>query len=181
MRGVHLQEVSVSGHSTIFCLNSLQNGHLSKDSSYWNQACPSCKSWLHYLNSLQSGRLSKDSSYWSQVRLSFKSWLYCLHSLQSGCLSKNSFYKSWACLSKLKLTILPQLALKQRKILTGHKRLHLHEKKKVDTSKGRFTRYDFCLRLSHAIFVARAARVMKKSYTISTISNLPVATIVVGF
>ena len=47
--------------------------------------------------------------------------------------------------------------------------------------KGRFTRYDFCLRLSHAIFVARAARVMKKSYTISTISNLPVATIVVGF
>ena len=47
--------------------------------------------------------------------------------------------------------------------------------------KGRFTRYDFCLRLSHAIFVARGARVMKKSYTISTISNLPVATIVVGF
>ena len=37
--------------------------------------------------------------------------------------------------------------------------------------KGRFTRYDFCLRLSHAIFVARAARVMEKSYTISTISN----------
>ena len=38
-------------------------------------------------------------------------------------------------------------------------------------AKGRFTRYDFCLRLSHAIFVARAARVIKKSYTISTISN----------
>ena len=37
--------------------------------------------------------------------------------------------------------------------------------------KGRFTRYDFCLRLSHAVFVARAARVMEKSYTISTISN----------
>ena len=38
-------------------------------------------------------------------------------------------------------------------------------------TKGRFTRYDFCLRLSHAIFVARAARVMEKSYMISTISN----------
>ena len=34
-----------------------------------------------------------------------------------------------------------------------------------------FTRYDFCLRLARAIFVARAARVMEKSYTISTISN----------
>ena len=30
-------------------------------------------------------------------------------------------------------------------------------------------RYDFCLRLSHAIFIAHAARVMEKSYTISTI------------
>ena len=37
--------------------------------------------------------------------------------------------------------------------------------------KGRFTRYDFSLRLSDAIFIARAARVMEKSYTISTISN----------
>ena len=44
--------------------------------------------------------------------------------------------------------------------------------------KGRFTRYDFCLRLSHAIFVARAARVMEKSYTISTDIKLPVTTIV---
>ena len=32
-----------------------------------------------------------------------------------------------------------------------------------NNSKGRFTRYDFCLRLSHAIFVARAARVIKSS------------------
>ena len=38
---------------------------------------------------------------------------------------------------------------------------------------GRFTRYDFCLRLSHSIFRARAARVMEKSYTISMISNCP--------
>ena len=41
----------------------------------------------------------------------------------------------------------------------------------VKCPKGRFTRYDFCLRLSHVIFVARAARVIEKSYTISTISN----------
>ena len=47
--------------------------------------------------------------------------------------------------------------------------------------KGRFTRYDFCLRLSHAIFIARAARVMEKSYTIFTIYKWPIATIVVGF
>ena len=39
----------------------------------------------------------------------------------------------------------------------------------IQLSKGRFTRYNFCLRLSHAIFIARAARVMEKSYTISTI------------
>ena len=39
------------------------------------------------------------------------------------------------------------------------------------TCKGQFTWYDFCLRLSHAIFVAHAARVMEKLYTISTISN----------
>ena len=35
--------------------------------------------------------------------------------------------------------------------------------------KGRFTRYNFYLQLSHAIFIARAARVMEKSYTIFTI------------
>ena len=37
--------------------------------------------------------------------------------------------------------------------------------------KGRFTRYDFSLRLTHAISIARAARVIEKSYAISTISN----------
>ena len=36
---------------------------------------------------------------------------------------------------------------------------------------GRFTRYDFCLRLSHAIFIVPAARVMKKWHTISTMSD----------
>ena len=36
--------------------------------------------------------------------------------------------------------------------------------KDYSQSKGRFTRYDFGLRLSHAIFIARAARVMEKSY-----------------
>ena len=48
-------------------------------------------------------------------------------------------------------------------------------------SKGRFTRYDFCLRLSHAIFVARAARVIKKIVCDFYDIKLPVATIVVGF
>ena len=40
--------------------------------------------------------------------------------------------------------------------------------------------YDFCLRLSHAIFIARAARHRKIVYSFYDI-KLPVATIVVGF
>ena len=47
--------------------------------------------------------------------------------------------------------------------------------------KGRFIRYDFCLRLSHAIFIARAgSRHGKIVYNFHAI-KLPVATIVVEF
>ena len=47
--------------------------------------------------------------------------------------------------------------------------------------KGRFTRYDFCLRLSHVIFYsARCLRHAKIVYNFHDI-KLPVATIVVGF
>ena len=47
--------------------------------------------------------------------------------------------------------------------------------------KGRFTRYDFCLRLSHAIFYsARCSRHAKIVYNFHRI-KLPVDTIVVGF
>ena len=86
------------------------------------------------------------------------------------------------------------VCLKQNEVATWEVEFQVHSTEMMAASlnvllskffqeffKGRFTRYDFCLRLSDAIFVARAARVMKKSYTISTISNLPVATIVVGF
>ena len=59
------------------------------------------------------------------------------------------------------------------------KNMHAHDKlfkprkraRSSTSSKGRFTRYDFCLRLSHAIFIVRAARVMEKSNTFSMISN----------
>jgi len=45
--------------------------------------------------------------------------------------------------------------------------------------KGRFTRYDFCLRLSYATFVAHAARVKQRSYTTDHSNILFVATTVV--
>ena len=47
-------------------------------------------------------------------------------------------------------------------------------------SKGRFRRYIVCLRLSHAISKARAARVMQKIAHNSRHSTLPIPTIVVG-
>ena len=46
---------------------------------------------------------------------------------------------------------------------------------------GRFRRYNFCLRLLHAISRAHAARVMEKVAHNSRHSTLPVPTIVVGF
>ena len=49
------------------------------------------------------------------------------------------------------------------------------------TSKGRFRRYNFSLRLSHAISRARAARDMQKIAHNSRHSTLPITTLVVGF
>ena len=48
-------------------------------------------------------------------------------------------------------------------------------------TKGRFRRYNFCLRLSHAISRARAARDMQKIAHNSRHSTLPITTLVVGF
>ena len=53
--------------------------------------------------------------------------------------------------------------------------------KDVDNSrkpaKGRFTQYDFHLRLFHAIFIARHRKIVHNFYAI----KLPVAKIVIGF
>ena len=53
--------------------------------------------------------------------------------------------------------------------------------KKNEMPKGQFRRYNVCLRLSHAISRARAARVMQKIAHNSRHSTLPITTIVVGF